>query len=169
MAVDFKLKGIDKVLANLNKEIKKIEGRSLKGLIRGSIIVRRAMEKEVPKTPIDTGNLRSSYFTVTNKGGTPHGRSPNFTNKGFDGKEKKVDIAKLQVDHEKAVNKHKTNAKGPTPFIIFGYSANYALFVHEDIGANFQRPGAGAKFFEVALQRNTKKILEVIAKEAKIK
>lgn len=33
-----------------------------------------------------------------------------------------------------------------------GYTANYALYVHEMVGANFQRPGAKAKFLEVPLR-----------------
>jgi len=37
------------------------------------------------------------------------------------------------------------------------------------VGANFQRPGAGAKFFEAALKRNQGKILEIIRQEARIK
>jgi hypothetical protein len=50
-----------------------------------------------------------------------------------------------------------------------GFAASYAWFVHENYGAHFQRPGAGAGFFLKAIQNNKQKILEVIAKEAKIK
>lgn len=49
-----------------------------------------------------------------------------------------------------------------------GFTANYAWYVHENVGANFKRPGAGAKFFEAALKRNTDKILEIIRREAKV-
>jgi len=37
------------------------------------------------------------------------------------------------------------------------------------VGANFQRPGAGAKFFEAALKRNTDKIIDIVAREAGLK
>lgn len=48
------------------------------------------------------------------------------------------------------------------PTILLGFTAGYAVWVHENIGAHFQRPGAGAKFFEAALLRNQHKILEII-------
>jgi hypothetical protein len=120
------LKGLEEVVRNLNREIKAIEGRSLKGLIRAAIIVRRDMDATPPLVPIDTGNLRASWFV----------------NPGH---------------------------KGNNPFVTLGFSANYAVWVHELIGAKFQRPGAGAKFFQAALRRNKDKIIGVIAEEAKIK
>ena len=48
-----------------------------------------------------------------------------------------------------------------------GFTAEYAWYVHEMIGANYKRPGAGAKFFEASLKRNAGKILDVIKEEAK--
>jgi len=120
------IRGMDNVLRNLNKEITKVEGLSMKGLIRAAIIIRRDMDKTSPLIPIDEGNLRASWFT-----------DPRRTSKG--------------------------------PSLRMGFAANYAWYVHEMVGANFQRPGAGAKFFEASLKRNKGKILEVIRKEAKIK
>lgn len=32
--------------------------------------------------------------------------------------------------------------------VIVGYTANYAIYVHEMVGANFKRPGSQAKFLE---------------------
>jgi len=56
--------GLDKVLRKLNKEIKAIEGRTMKGLIRAQIIIRRDMDKTPPKIPVGkTGDLRASYET----------------------------------------------------------------------------------------------------------
>jgi hypothetical protein len=120
------LKGLEQVINNLNKEIKAIEGRSLTGLIRAAILVRRSMEETPPLIPLDTGNLRASWFTTT----------------GY---------------------------KGSNPFVTMGFSAAYAIFVHEMIGAKFQRPEAGPKFFQAALRRNKDRILEVIQEEAQIK
>ena len=155
-----KLQGLDNVLKNLNKEVQGIENRSLKGLIRGSIIVRRSMEKQMPKIPIDTGNLRSSFFIVSSKGGSHAGSTPSF-----EGKNK----AQLQAGHVSTVSEYKEKIKSGQSSVVLGFSANYALFVHENIGANFKRPGAGAKFCEVALQKNKKNILEAVKKEAKVK
>ena len=120
------LKGLEQVVANLNKEIKAIEGRSLAGLIRAAVVVRRSTEETPPLTPIDTGNLRASWFT-------------------------------------------NTGYKGSNPFVTLGYSSAYAVYVHEMVGAKFQRPGAGAKWFQAAFRRNKDRILEVIKQEAQIK
>jgi hypothetical protein len=61
---EFKITGFEKVKSNLNKEIQGIKGRSMKGLIESAIIVRVSMEKTPPKIPVDTGNLRASWFTT---------------------------------------------------------------------------------------------------------
>ena len=60
-------------------------------------------------------------------------------------------------------------APNGNPFITMGYSQNYAVFVHELIGATFKRPDAGAKWFQAHLFRNKARILEVIKMEAQIK
>jgi hypothetical protein len=50
--------------------------------------------------------------------------------------------------------------------LILGFSASYAVFVHENIDStvNWGRVGAGPKFFESALKRNKKEILQIIKK-----
>ena len=133
------LKGLDNVLGKLKKATDEIQGKTLKGLIRAAIIVRRDMEQTEPKIPVYTGNLRSSYFLVTSNGDTLDGQNPG--------------IPKRAV---------------PGPYVALGFSANYAVKVHEAVNVNFQRPGSGAKFLESALDRNSKAILEMIQKEAKV-
>ena len=98
----------------------------MKGLIRGAIIIRQAMDHIPPLIPIDTGNLRDSWFT-----------NPLYHFKD--------------------------------PALLIGFTAIYAVIVHENYGANFQRPNAGAGFFQSAINNNQKQILAVIAKEAKIR
>ena len=133
-----RLKGMDQVNANLRREIARIKDRSMKGLINAAIVIRRDMDETPPLIPVDTGNLRASWFTAP--------------------------VYKLG-----------------NPSLIIGFSANYAVFVHENVGANFQRPirvggklrkrrpGAGPKFLERALIRNHRRILEEIRKHASIK
>lgn len=59
--------------------------------------------------------------------------------------------------------------------IIFGFGANYAVYVHERVkGAKWgdgvvgdvkwTKPGSGPKFFEEALKRNETQMLEIIGK-----
>ena len=38
--------------------------------------------------------------------------------------------------------------KAESSSVIVGYTANYAIYVHEMVGANFKRPGSQAKFLE---------------------
>lgn len=138
------IEGFDTVIKNLQKEITRIEGASMAGIIEAVAMIRVDMEKTPPLIPVDTGNLRSSWTT------TP--------------------IV-------------KSKRKG----LLFGFSANYALWVHEMVDADFKSPrlrygpgkgkkrwytpreGAGAKFFESAMSRNRERILEIIRNRAKIK
>jgi len=136
------IKGVDKVIGNLNRQIKGIKLKSAKGLIQAAIIVRRDMDKTEPKIPIDLGNLRASWRVV-----------PFKSQKGA--------------------------------YITMGFTANYAVFVHEMVDADFTSPrvrynkgkkriytpraGSGAKFFSESLKRNKRKMLRVIQESAKIK
>jgi len=120
------LKGMNNVLRNLNREIKKIENNSMKGLILVAVKIRRGMDKHDPKIPIDTGNLRASWF----------------------------------VD-----SKH--TMWGPS--VTMGFTAEYAFKVHEMVGAKFQRPGSGAKFFEASLKREAPYALKTIKGAAGIR
>ena len=155
-----RLRGMRKVMRNLKTELNKIEGKTLQGLIEAAIIIRRDMAHTPPKVPVDVRNLEASWFTVTSGGKVTAGTSPDF--KGNDSNE-------MAADHSKIVSTATALITGnKTPVVIMGFSANYAIFVHENVGANFKRPGSGAKFLEAALKRNEKNILETVAKSAKI-
>lgn len=53
--------------------------------------------------------------------------------------------------------------------IRMGFSANYALWVHEMYGAvNWSRPGSGPGFFIQSINRNHDTILQIIASATKI-
>lgn len=126
MAVQSKILGLRQVQMNLNREILKIKAGSMAGLIEAAVIIRRDMDKTPPVIPVDTGNLRQSWFTTPVK-------KPN------------------------------------RPGLIIGFSANYAIHVHENLKAKFKRPGAGPRFFQQALDRNHKMILETVRKNARVK
>lgn len=163
------IKGMDIVMNNLHRELVKIEGRSLKGLIEASIIIRRSMDFNAPTIPIDLGNLRQSWFVVT-AGRVQKGDSPSF---------KEDEAGELASDHTSAISSAQALAQAASlqgPVLIMGFSANYAMWVHEMVGANFRQPkkGAvrgspGAKFFEVSLKRNKTLILETVRNNAYIK
>jgi hypothetical protein len=70
-----KLEGIDQVLFNLNKEIKKIKGRTNEGLTLAALHVKGLAQEE---TPIDHGNLRASAYVIS-----PEGKSAGSKGGGF--------------------------------------------------------------------------------------
>ena len=161
------LKGVDDVMKNLNKELKNIKGRSTRGLLEAAYLVRRDME---PLIPVDTGNLRASWFVVV-KGLPTLNASPIFRIK--EGKKPTasdiMQITELVISHTAGVEMNKGIVEAQQePTLIMGFTANYAIFVHEMVGANFSRPGAQAKFFEMTLSKDQNAMLEIIRKHAEI-
>lgn len=49
--------------------------------------------------------------------------------------------------------------------VLVGYTANYALYVHEMVNAVFQRPGAKAKFLEEPLRLLKDELIKGIEKD----
>lgn len=158
------IQGLDQVLANLNKEIAAIKERSMKGLILSAAYIRNQTEHTPPLTPVDYGNLRSSWFVVTATS-MPVGTSIQQF-KGPKANELMVDHANTLQEAQAMIKEKQTKEKS---FIIIGYSANYGMWVHEMLGANFQRPGAGPKWFESAIKRSIPMILRIIRDNAQIK
>lgn len=156
-----KLKGMENVMRNLQKEITKIEGLSMKGLIRSVIIIRRDMDKTAPLIPVDTGNLRASFFTVT-------GRTFLQTEKELpEAKFKGENKEQLSYDHATAISAAKTQV-GSKLMVMFGFSANYSTWAHEAVDYSFKRPGSGAKFMESSIRRNSDRVIQELKKSAKI-
>jgi hypothetical protein len=158
-------KGGAQVEAELNRQLALIEGKTLKGLILGSVIIHNDTEKTSPLTPVDLGNLRASRFTVT-ADSVPRGKGQAQ----FKGK----NANKILSDHNDAIMEGQgiiraMDKKGKIRGLMMGYTANYAFWVHENIGANFKRPGAGPKWFESSVKRNTAKVLQAVRDTAKIK
>lgn len=173
------IKGLTQVMTNLNMQLEGIKVRSLKGLVESALLVRRETETWNPVTPVDLGNLRSSYFIAVATGAKPISDTGNFKNRR--GKAKKGLAAKLKTEHAAVIAKSVAEAsaamKKKKAMVIFGYSANYAAIVHEamfgssspKLDANYSRPGSGPKWFEAAIKRNKKQIIELVKKNAKLK
>jgi hypothetical protein len=158
------IKGFDEVMKNLNAEIEAIKDRSMKGLIKSAIIIRRSMDRIPPLVPVDKGNLRASWFVVTAKG--QETAKPTFTHT-----DSKV-LSKLNASYNSAVSEAQGIVAGRTSFIVIGFGANYASPVHEMYGkgeVNWTRTNSGPKFFESAIKRNKDTILKTIQENAKIK
>lgn len=175
--------GFDKVLHNLNTEIGKITGATEKGAVEALAFIRYQTEHSKPKTPVDYGNLRASWFISTakrvHKGATTGLFKNNPTHR--------LSANRLAADHTQALADAKSELKKMSVYgiaVMGGYSANYAAAVHENIKAGFGRkskradgkyksgwgrPGSGPKWLQFHFQGNTQAILKIIALNAKVK
>lgn len=54
------VRGLERVIRNINAEVKKIEGRTTAGLLAAGLKVQAEAQR---RTPVDTGNLRASAYT----------------------------------------------------------------------------------------------------------
>lgn len=138
------IQGWGDVMQNLNREIQNIVGRSMAGLIEATMLIHVATETEDPKVPVDTGNLRHSWFTSPfYEGGNPgmfFGFAANYA---------------LTV-HE------MVDADFTTPRMRKKGKAKKATLYTP-------RAGAGAKFLETKINRHHDDIIKAIAGKAKIK
>ena len=161
------LDGISEVLSNLNKELAKIEGASLDGLVLAALEVQADAQK---LTPVVTGNLQNSAYVLSSKK-TVLGSQAEATAEAAS----RLAREKAEVENELAVN--------------VGFTAMYAPFVHENPRAGKTggkspkgieyKPEKGSKrivystvgqwkFLETAL-KNTKKIIAIVAAKAKLR
>lgn len=153
------LTGIEKVMNNLNKELVAMRGKTFQGLIKAAILVRRDMEKGSPKTPVDTSNLRHSFFITT--------VNTSLSTPSFKGD----DAGKMASEHNNTIAEAQGITKTEkSPVLIMGYSAYYAVYVHEMINpiVKWNREGSGPKWFELSLEKNMIEMLRIIAKNCKI-
>ncbi len=146
--------GLDTIIANLNREISKIEGKVQKGLTLAGLFVKgRSMEK----TPVDVGNLRGSHYVVSGDGAIDAGGPFKPDRKGG------TRVADEHLPHvQDASSRIRSKNK---PFIEIGLSAYYAEAVHEDLEA--RHPTGGTKFLERAFRENQKQMLEIVKRFAK--
>lgn len=159
-----------KIMQNLNKELSKIKASSARGLVLAAIHLRNATEASPPLTPVDLGNLRASWFIVAKNQGVVKGQAPSFV----PGTKKKPRpagfISMLREEHAQLLSESQGEvAASQVPTVICGYSANYTAPVHEKLGARFKRKGAGPRWFQEHIDRETHNIVKIVEENAKIK
>jgi len=171
--------GLEKALAELHREAKKISMKSMTGLVRGGFVIQRAAQKGVP---VDTANLKASAFVVFDKGKvlrrldqieTPNFKEHGKSSRGRDalGRFTKAtqgagaDTEKLKRDHKAAIAAAEGMSGAYGSKVVFvGFSASYAIFVHEDEDA--EHSVGGPKFMERAITDNLAEIISAIREEA---
>lgn len=156
------LKGVEIVMRNLNRSITKIKNRSMAGMIKAVIVIRRDTENSPPITPFDLGNLSSSWYVVTGFKRT--------TNTGSEktGKFKGNKAGEMSSGHRSVISKQKSKVSNK-PALAFGFSANYAAPVHNAKGKKFKRTGSGANFLSSSIESNKGTIIKIIKEEARIR
>jgi hypothetical protein len=173
--VDTKVEGLDKVMARLKKELEAVNTRiSTRGLVLVAERIRRETETIYPLTPVDIGNLRASWFVVATMVGEVEdklGYAGTFKNRPF--KKMQYKASELRARHSAVVAASRGEVlKTRNPMMIMGYSAPYALYVHEILhrfpNAEFKREGADWKWFQKAINRNIKVIFNIIKDNAQI-
>jgi len=128
MAVGIKIVGLENALRQMQMEIDRVKRVTKKSLIKAGLLIQRSAQK---KTPVDTGNLKASAFTMW--GSKPALTGPRFKDAG---KEKGRMIRDhMTVTSESRARTTLGSRKG-SPKVEVGFSAYYALFVHEDTQAS---------------------------------
>jgi hypothetical protein len=163
-----KVTGLQTVLKNLNREIEAMERASVRGLYRGGLLIQRTAQTN---SPVVTGNLRASGYTVTVGAGFAGGKMPAFKGKN------KNKLGRAHVAEVLDANGALSKTNGPQ--CIVGFTAAYAAFVHENPNAGRGKAAAGkpiykrrsevggAKFLERSVAENQKKVLQLIEIEAR--
>jgi hypothetical protein len=164
------IRGMERVVDNLNAAIGRMIYKSERGLVEAALHIRTETETKPYATPLDIGNLRASWFIVspsrTEK--DPDGFSGHFKNN----RKRGFTSGQFRAWHTEAVTEAKALV-GMDPnkiTVMMGYSAIYAMWVHENTEATFKErsPAAGPKWFQNALNRNHKKMLKIIRETSKI-
>jgi len=151
-----RLKGLDGVLKNLNKAIKKQQLGTKRGLYASGLIIKA---NAVKKTSIDLGNLRSSCFVMVTNLATDN---PSGS---FSGDDSSI----FSSNHSKAISEGKSIV-GRSDWDLVGivaYSAYYALYVHE-MPATYNFNQGENKFLEKAVMETKKQVIQTLIKYAKV-
>jgi hypothetical protein len=152
-----KLQGYDKVMRNLNREIKKIRKTTRAGLWEAGLVIKG---DALRITPRDLSNLAGSCFVTVTKW------KPDTDNGNFTGDE----AGRMEADHSRSKVDMKKVTDGPMYrySATVAYSAHYAFYVHEMTGnVNWNSPGTGPQFLIKSVRKNQPRVLRILAKHAK--
>ena len=148
--------GLDRVLQNLDKKIDRILFLTKRGLTKGGLLILAESNRTVPR---DLSNLAASGY-VTSTGFPATGGKEAAKFEGEDGT-----FLAQQHGQQISIAKGSLSSKKTKPEVEVGYTAFYALFVHEDTQVAHKK-GKRAKFLEKSVDENQSAILNAIASEA---
>ncbi len=151
--------GVERAIKALNRKISKVEEITTSTLVRVGLLIQR---DAMINTPVDTGALRLSCFTVW-KGGksgtgvltSAHGRTPSEQKKIAEESEKSM-MFMANTERDATIIEH--------PVVFVGFGASYAIFVHEREDA--EHAVGGPYFLVDAVAKHIKSIENLIVEEA---
>lgn len=175
----YPIQGMEKVLKNLNRQVAKIQGATLGGLVQGGFLVQRDAQK---LCPVDFGNLRASAYTMwTTKRFAEDvsqrfmrlvgGGSEGFPVESIFKRGRTEVIRRVEGDYGQILEDAKAEvdsaaAKGIMAVQV-GFTAYYAIYVHED--AEAKHPVGQYRFLLASLEQNQGRILQIVANKARIR
>jgi len=145
------LNSIRSVVQNMNLASERKLRAAEKALIEGGLKVKA---DAVKITPLDLSNLRGSAYTLWAGGGA-------IQSQFFGEIAARLASEQGQVLNDKR-NRIADSRRRGTLMVIVGFTAYYALYVHENVGANFKTPGTQAKYLALPLQRNATAIKQLV-------
>lgn len=171
--------GLTRILKNLYAEIEGIKGRTLTGMIQGVRFIHKDCDATMPLVPERTGNLKQSWFLVSSRGKILDGYGAHFRpeiDPGYPTPSGAKKAARMEADHFQMINVMADVAEsmadeGPT--VIFGYTAFYAILVHEMYASaewrpEWTRPGSGPHWLDASVKRNKGVVLGRIMATARL-
>ena len=166
-----RVEGLDKALKALNDEIDEKRIGTRRGLITVGLLFQGKSQRKVP---VDLANLKASAFTIWTPARrtdpsleTRQGGRPNFKNNSK-GSDSRADKDQLAADHDRVLAEERGQFRSISPDlpeVTVGYSAFYAIFVHEDPDA--QHTVGEFKFLESAVKENIPKAVKILTRIAK--
>lgn len=146
-----RIDNLEEVLDDLNKEVGKVLHRTLKGLVAGGLVMQRGSQK---RTPVDTGNLRASAFTIW-------GTKTTTTIPAMKGPDAGIEETRFQT-----ITSERTHGLSKNPWkpeVEVGHTASYAVYVHEDLTARHYT--GMAKFLVRAAREDRAQIMAAVRGE----
>lgn len=145
--VDVRVSGIEDALARIDSEVAKIEGLSQAGLWEAGLKIIGAAQKRLTSQIYSKGNT-GNYKLTGNLRASAYVRAASST---------------VRPDASKMVASQNENIPAdplPPIGIELGFTATYALYVHEEM------EGRGAKFLEGVIVENEQNIIDIVKKRS---
>ena len=152
------IKGIRRFERNLQAALHGFETVSYEALSEAAEIVKKDTDATNPLVPVDSGDLRRSFFIAHKKG-------VRYAESSFSGR----NAEKLSSERASRIEKEVSRSReSEPPLVVLGYTAFYALPLHENLETKYwTRRGSGAKWFQYALTRNIGRMVNKIGQVMK--